>query len=1029
MASRRLHKGVGTLLSLLLICLLWKCNSPVLAGRGFKHGIKHGQTGQYGMNRGSKNGGLFPSIFNVAAKADIHANATCGEDGPETFCKPSESLRCAICDARSPDPGKRHNVTNALESNTGRWWQSPTLARGEQYEYVTITLDLKQVYQIAYVIVKAANSPRPAFWILERSVDGMNYQPWQYYAPSDEECWNRYSVPPVPGKPIYLTDTEVICTSLYSRATPMENGEIHTHLVNGRPGALNHSAALEEFTQARYVRLSLQGLRRNGEAIGDPRRAFYSIKEINIGGHCLCSGHASHCRYSVHHGHQECKCERHTCGEHCEKCCPMYNQVPWKIGTALRGFHCEKCNCNGHATSCRYDPEVAEKRLSMDIRGKNRGGGVCINCTEHTAGVNCEKCQVGYYRPNGISPDAPEPCLPCDCNMQSSTGYCTPDDSFTNVGKVAGACECKPGYSGYKCDQCAAGYRQFPDCMPCPCDSRGILPSHDCEGDCLCKANVAGEFCDRCKPGHFALTRDNIEGCLNCDCSGVSSECVAARLSYDTISTLDDWLVTDMNASRAVIPTLDTDSGWLAIAAFELEYESPFWLAPTLYSGNRLSSYGSNLTYSVTWVAMRGDTRGKPTTEPNAILVGNNGMRIAYGEEQYNGQAAEISVPLQEQGWYHVRSEVRDIPTRLRRTEFRGDPVTRLQMLRILADLKYIMLRAQYHSEQIEGSLQVAMLPIGKTVVASEEDSETLVELCKCPVGYTGLSCENCDWGYVKVSANASYKEVHKCVKCDCNGHAGSCDLLMSECGVCEHDTTGPKCDRCAIGYYGDPTVGTPHDCKRCACPLEIASNNFSPSCQLDDPNNSKDGYVCTQCPKGYTGDHCESCDVGYFGVPMTPGGSCEQCSCNGGPCDQQTGRCLECRGNTIGWKCEKCKELHFGNPAHQNCQPCNCDPLGSTSTNCDSTTGQCQCKPLYAGRDCSSCIAGYGNVTAGCEKCNCGIGALDRTCDSITGSCQCTIGVLGFHCDQCEPFYYGLSEQGCTAHSKDAVILDHSLV
>lgn len=83
-----------------------------------------------------------------------------------------------------------------------------------------------QVYQVEYVIVKAANSPRPATWILERSLDGENFQPWQYYAPSDGECWTRYSAPPVAGKPVYIADDEVICTSQYSRQTPMENGEV-----------------------------------------------------------------------------------------------------------------------------------------------------------------------------------------------------------------------------------------------------------------------------------------------------------------------------------------------------------------------------------------------------------------------------------------------------------------------------------------------------------------------------------------------------------------------------------------------------------------------------------------------------------------------------------------------------------------------------------------------------------------------------------------------------------------------------------
>ena len=63
---------------------------------------------------------------------------------------------------------------------------------------------------------------------------------------------------------------------------------------------------------------------------------------------------------------------------------------------------------------------------------------------------------------------------------------------------------------------------------------------------------------------------------------------------------------------------------------------------------------------------------------------------------------------------------------------------------------------------------------------------------------------------------------------------------------------------------------GTENDCQRCKCPLEVNSNNFSPSCQLkelsldlnqmitNDVRNFSADYVCTQCPRGYTGDHCE---------------------------------------------------------------------------------------------------------------------------------------------------------------------------
>lgn len=84
--------------------------------------------------------------------------------------------------------------------------------------------------------------------------------------------------------------------------------------------------------------------------------------------------------------------------------------------------------------------------------------------------------------------------------------------------------------------------------------------------------------------------------------------------------------------------------------------------------------------------------------------------------------------------------------------------------------------------------------------------------------------------------------------------------LFLGEC-FCGHNTVGDSCERCAPGFYGNPIRGTVEDCKPCACPLLNEENNFSPSCQLDYFSGSEDveeTYVCTQCPKGYTGDHCE---------------------------------------------------------------------------------------------------------------------------------------------------------------------------
>lgn len=53
------------------------------------------------------------------------------------------------------------------------------------------------------------------------------------------------------------------------------------------------------------------------------------------------------------------------------------------------------------------------------------------------------------------------------------------------------------------------------------------------------------------------------------------------------------------------------------------------------------------------------------------------------------------------------------------------------------------------------------------------------VEQCKCPVGYVGLSCEDCDIGYYRTQ-NGLYLGL--CESCECNGHSNECD---ADTGIC----------------------------------------------------------------------------------------------------------------------------------------------------------------------------------------------------------------------------------------------------
>ncbi len=98
---------------------------------------------------------------------------------------------------------------------------------------------------MAYVIVKAAIAPRPGTWVLERSLNGVSWLPWQYYASSEPDCMRIFGIPATRHMNKFSSDTEVICTSHYSRLDKIENGEIHTSLVNGRPGVDGPSLELQ----------------------------------------------------------------------------------------------------------------------------------------------------------------------------------------------------------------------------------------------------------------------------------------------------------------------------------------------------------------------------------------------------------------------------------------------------------------------------------------------------------------------------------------------------------------------------------------------------------------------------------------------------------------------------------------------------------------------------------------------------------------------------------------------------------------
>ncbi|XP_066273302.1 laminin subunit gamma-1-like isoform X2 [Branchiostoma lanceolatum] len=270
------------------------------------------------------------------------------------------------------------------------------------------------------------------------------------------------------------------------------------------------------------------------------------------------------------------------------------------------------------------------------------------------------------------------------------------------------------------------------------------------------------------------------------------------------------------------------------------------------------------------------------------------------------------------------------------------------------------------------------------------------------------------------------------CVKILCHGHSFIYNAVTKTCMSCQHNTQGRNCEKCKPGFYGNAEVGTMEDCKQCEC------NGHSMDCDITGK--------CENCGHNTEGEKCESCRPGFRGdatkgtagdcAPNSPDGTDEKdadgkdadgkdadgkdadgkpktCDCNGHSteCDS-AGKCKDCKDNTEGNMCEKCKTGYTGDPTKgtpNDCKPnqCRCNKHSDTCPD-----GVCQdCQHHTTGVYCETCEPGYygkatGQTPNDCKKCPCSPRSI--MCIEVPGETQpkcmgCEDGYLGEKCDKCD--------------------------
>ncbi|XP_037811627.1 basement membrane-specific heparan sulfate proteoglycan core protein-like isoform X4 [Lucilia sericata] len=520
------------------------------------------------------------------------------------------------------------------------------------------------------------------------------------------------------------------------------------------------------------------------------------------------------------------------------------------------------------------------------------------SCPTGYVGDSCETCAPGFVRQAGgpwlgrCVPYTPEPCQPgtygdprrgipcreCPCPQTGSKNFASgcslgPDNEVT--------CNCNEGYTGRRCESCAPGYSGHPltpdgRCYPIPestCNAEGTY-SVNADGSCTCKPLVTGPRCDSCKADSFHLNAFTYTGCIECFCSGLPTSCGSSSWYRDQISSSFGrssaphgfGLVTNYNTDKPTSVRFIQSGNFLTFSEPRTS-ETLYWQLPAQFLGNKITAYGGKLNYTLSYTAMPGGLMSR-STSPDVVIKSGEDLTIIHHRRSNISPSSSnsYSVPIIESAWY--RSD--------------GQPVNRQHLLMALSKIEAIYIKATYTTSTKDGSLtQVVMDIATPTNLGTARAVE--VEECRCPEGYIGLSCERCAPGYKRNPEAGLYLGL--CEPCECNGHSSQCDSETGACLNCADNTEGEFCERCAYGYSGDATQGTPHDCQpgvddstAYTRPPPLRNQTCS-HCNAAGTESCDNGYC--YCKPNVQGTYCDQCRSGTYGLSASNPEGCDECYCS----------------------------------------------------------------------------------------------------------------------------------------------------
>uniref|UniRef100_A0A8C1T9L1 Laminin, beta 2-like n=1 Tax=Cyprinus carpio TaxID=7962 RepID=A0A8C1T9L1_CYPCA len=714
---------------------------------------------------------------------------------------------------------------------------------------------------------------------------------------------------------------------------------------------------------------------------------------------CNCNGHSNQCHFDMAvylatgniSGGVCDNCLHNTMGRKCETCKHFYYQDPTK--DIRDPAACIPCDCDPVGS---VEGGVCDSYTDLDL---GMIGGQC-RCKQNVKGQRCDYCKEGHY---GLSLDNPLGCHPCNCDPRGITMIGAPCD------QISGDCSCKRYVTGRYCNQCLPEHwglsNDLAGCRPCDCDFGGATNNKMDNGQCDCRPHLIGRQCSEVQPAFF---------CASLDYNKYEAEEAIGRSPDDPTLPVSNAQLHGDNISKIHLilgnprPQAETDcvqhlNNQLRrnrrhhrrhIAQQQRAALRRIRQLQQTVSLHRERQPGQMVTWTGPGFARVKDGAGLEFSISNIPYAMEYDIMIRYEPEVCGLKHLRASCQCDPQGSLSAECD-----------RVGGQCHCKPNVIGRKCD------------QCAPGTYGFG--PHGCTVCDCHSQGsvghqcDPVTGQCPCRHGATGRQCSGCQpgqWGFPN------------CRQCQCNGHAESCDPETGACYECRDYTAGQLCERCVNGFYGNPILGSGEHCRPCPCPGHPDSGHSNgASCHTDYASNQ----ILCQCGNGYAGPRCNRCAPGYYGVPEQPGGMCRPCQCNRNidpqdpeSCDPQTGQCLRCLYNTDGHSCSECKPGYYGNALAQDCRRCTCVTAGTIDgyctdgvCHCDKRTGQCPCKPNIIGHNCDNCAPNHWNFgsDAGCEPCECAQpNSLSTHCNRFSGQCHCQPGFGGRQCTECEAFHWG---------------------